>query len=103
MRNKFPAQSSAVAVPLHLYYTDLLPTLLFYLRNIPFPYDLFVTTTGEDRSSYVLSTCREHLPKVKVTLLVVENKGRDVKPFYTDLGQTLVHYQYLLHIHSKKS
>lgn len=92
-----------VAVHLHLHYADLLQEILSYLQNIPVPFDLYITVTHPEQTRSVLTASRERLSQANVTVLPVENKGRDVKPFYTDLGPLLLKYDIVGHVHAKKS
>lgn len=96
-------ENTKVAVHLHLHYVDLLPELIPYLQNIAFPFDLYITITDSNSVHYANNICKKGLKKTKVYVVVVENKGRDVKPFYTDLRESIVQYDFVCHIHGKKS
>ena len=92
-----------IAVHLHLHYTDLLPDIIPYLKNIPVPFDLYVTITDQSSQGQVQQMCRKALPQAGVYVVPVENRGRDVKPFYTDLRDKILQYEFVCHIHGKKS
>lgn len=86
-----------------MHYADLTEKVAGYLRNIPFSYDLIVSVTDPAVMPHVRSTISEKVPLARLTLLPVVNKGRDVKPFYTDAAHLLSGYDVIGHIHSKKS
>lgn len=92
-----------IAVHLHLYYMDLAEKFTRQLKSMPFSYDLFISVTDSKNKSQT-----EHLfsslPNLgKLHIIVVENRGRDLAHFLSTFGQKLSHYDYIAHIHSKKS
>ncbi len=104
--NSYPSESTftgKIAVHLHLHYLDLLPKLGRYLANIPYRYDLYLSITEEGGLDFVKEYCVHHIPNSTPFVKLVPNKGRDVKPFYTDLNVELAGYDYICHIHGKKS
>lgn len=93
-----------IAVHLHLFYTDLLEEFLDYFSNIPDSFDLYISCVkGADRKA-VSRRAQERLSQLrKVQVRICENRGRDIAPFYVEFGRELMQYQYVLHVHSKKS
>src|SRR5689334_9638243 len=91
-----------IAVHLHLHYTDLLPYFIKHLNNIPFKYSLYITVTDKKEIEHVERLCDRRLKSTSYVIFT-ENRGRDVKPFYSDLRNEMVKYDYVCHIHSKKS
>ncbi|HWB90208.1 MAG TPA: rhamnan synthesis F family protein [Puia sp.] len=92
-----------VAVHAHLHYADLTEKVAGYLRNIPCPYDLIVSVTDPAAVPAVRGVIGQRVPHARLTVLPVVNKGRDVKPFYTDAAHLLSGYDIIGHIHGKKS
>ena len=93
----------SIAIHLHMYYEDLAPEFAGYLSNMPFAYDLYVSVkdaAGE-------SACRaafKGLQHCKAqTFQIVNNRGRDIAPMFCTFGEALRRYDYLAHLHSKKS
>ena len=86
-----------------MHYADLTEKVAGYLRNIPFPYDLIVSVTDPAAVEEVRNTISERVPLARLTMVPVTNKGRDVKPFYTDAAHLLTGYDVIGHIHGKKS
>lgn len=93
-----------IAVHLHLFYTDLLDEFLGYFANIPYPFDLYVSCVKGADKGVIRQNARERLPMLRrAEVHICENRGRDIAPFYVEFGKELVQYQYVLHVHSKKS
>jgi lipopolysaccharide biosynthesis protein len=91
-----------VAVALHLYYGDLLPEVCEQLRNILEPFDLYVTTPFEADVPTILNTTSSVANRTIVC--VVENRGRDIRPFLMLLRSGLLDgYAACLKLHGKKS
>lgn len=92
-----------IAIHAHLFYADLASEFANYLRNMPFPFDLFVSTPNEaaqQKCEQVFS----HLPQLgKLTVVIVPNCGRDLAPMLCTFGDELQHYDYIAHVHGKKS
>ena len=89
-----------IAVCLHLYYTDLWSEIENLLLQWDVPFDLFLTLNHEDDA--LSDRVRDVF--VNSTILVVENKGRDVRPFLFLLDQGLLSdFDLVCKIHGKKS
>lgn len=89
-----------IAVHLHLYYLDLMDELIRYLINIPFPFDLFVTTQNQITEI----EARLNYDFENVSVIQVENRGRDLGGFLSAISHfELDQYDIVLKVHSKKS
>ena len=82
----------------------MLEEFLEYFSNIPYPFDLYISCVKgadiqaiQEQSQNTISQLR------KAVVKICENRGRDIAPFYVAFGRELVHYSYVLHVHSKKS
>ena len=98
-----PWQASAgapLAVVAHVYYEETWRDLSGALKRLPMPFDLIVTTVpGRER---LIETIRRDFPRAEIE--VVENRGRDVRPFLVLLEQgRLDRYRYVCKVHGKKS
>jgi glycosyltransferase involved in cell wall biosynthesis len=91
-----------IAVVCHLFYIDLAEELISYFKNIPIQYDLYITTTHENKEC-LQKLLASKLPNVKIFVLVYENRGRDIYPFIEILNKYLIKYDLVCKIHSKKS
>ncbi len=91
---------SKVAVVLHLFYADLWPEIRTVLKSLPLAFDLIVTTVPERDA--LVEAIRADFPSA--TIRVVENRGRDVRPFLLLLEEgALDAYDCVCKIHGKKS
>ncbi len=95
--------SGTIAVHAHVYYVDLVDEIIKYLNNIPYIFDLYVSVTKEENIQICLSKF-SHLQNAKeIIVKQVPNKGRDVGPLLSTFNTRLKKYDFLCHIHTKKS
>lgn len=92
-----------IAIHLHIFYPDLAKEFIEYLRNMPFSYDLYVSVASDDaleicqRTFTGLPLCRN------INIKRVDNRGRDIAPIFCAFGDKLAGYDYIAHLHTKKS
>lgn len=92
-----------VALMVHVYYLDLLEEMEAYLGNMPWAYDLLVSVTNEDAEAQVRERFASlpHLHALHIKVL--PNKGRDIAPLLAGFNRELRGYDYIGHLHTKKS
>lgn len=92
-----------IAVHVHLYYVDLLSEILGYLNNIPYKFDVYISCQENANVSSIKKRvkCLKNVKNVDIQPL--PNRGRDIAPLYVWFADRIVNYDYVLHIHSKKS
>ena len=92
-----------IAIHAHVYYHDLAGEFAGYLRQMPYAYDLFVSVKDEEgrRASERAFRNLPMLGTLRVAL--VPNRGRDLAPMLCTFGEALQTYDYIAHIHTKKS
>jgi len=74
-----------------------------YLQHLPFLYDLYVSAPDE-KARAVCQEVFSELPQVRqLEVRVVENRGRDIAPMVCEFGRLLKQYDFICHIHTKKS
>lgn len=92
-----------IAVQIHLYFPELITEIISYLNNIPFSFDCYISTSSVEKQKKIQTEfdgkCNSNLNVVEV----FENKGRDVLPFLKQMKARIDEYDYICHIHSKKS
>ena len=94
------ATNARAAIVLHLYYPDLWPEISAVLRSLPLAFDLIVTTVAGREA--LIDDIRADFPEA--TVRIVENRGRDVRPFLLLLEEgALDAYDCVCKIHGKKS
>ncbi|MNB84018.1 putative S-adenosylmethionine-dependent methyltransferase [compost metagenome] len=96
-------QPGTIAIHLHLYYVDLLDEFFDYFSNIPFHFDLYVSVTQESSVDKVYRKFITMPNTDKVVVKVTPNRGRDVAPMFAEFGEALKEYDFISHVHSKKS
>lgn len=97
-----PSVEPSLAVICHLYYPAMIEEFKHYLSNIPFAFDLFITTdTEEKKQTIAYSLLQWH--KGKVDIRIAPNRGRDIAPKLLACRDVYDRYEFFLHIHSKKS
>jgi hypothetical protein len=90
----------STAVVLHLHYAELWPEIAFLLKRWRARFQLFVTLTREDDA--LARRIFTDFPAAKVD--VVENRGRDARPFLQLLESgALDAYELVCKIHGKRS
>ncbi|NDY57955.1 hypothetical protein G3N56_14560 [Desulfovibrio sulfodismutans] len=94
----------SICVHAHLFYQDMLPIIIDKLKNIPLPFDIFVSVPKEVDNIGIANRLRHELDLAKnIVVETVTNKGRDVAPFIVQFGKRILTYDYVLHIHTKQS
>ncbi len=97
-----PAVLPRVAVLLHAFHLDLLREIRAYLGHIPFPADLFVSTDTEAKAR-AATACFADWSLGTVEIRVVPNRGRDVAAKLVGFAAVHDRYEYVLHLHTKRS
>ena len=90
------------AAVIHMYYEDLAPEFYRYLLNVPSPLDVYVSTVDEHRAAIIRRVFHDW-PKGKVEVRVAPNRGRDIAPKLIAFADIYPQYDYVLHLHSKRS
>ena len=95
-------QPPKLAVVTHMYFDAMAPEFRRYLGNIPFDFDLFISTDREAKRSTIAGTFADW-EKGAVDIRVVENRGRDIAPKLLGFKDVYPAYEYILHLHTKQS
>lgn len=89
-----------IAVALHLYYTDLWPEISQRLRGCGLAFELFVSLCETGRAA--IEAIRADFPAA--TIRIVENRGRDIRPFLLWLEEgALDRFDLVCKIHGKRA
>ena len=94
---------SKIAVQVHLFYKDLIKDIINKTNNIPVLFDLYITITNPHLYKIVEINIKEYSKANYYELLLVDNIGRDILPFITQMRNNYKQYKYICHIHTKKS
>ena len=92
-----------IAIQVHLFYYDLIKDIINKTNNIPVKFDLYISIISEKKFIYLQKYIKSFSKANNFEILIVENKGRDILPFLTQIKTQFSKYKYLCHIHTKKS
>ncbi len=92
-----------IAVQAHIFYVDLLKELSLAFSVIPTPYDLYISTDKKEKKQKTEEYLRKNSTATNIYIEVFENKGRDVAPFLIQMKNRIKSYDYICHVHTKKS
>lgn len=91
-----------IALAMHLYFMDMLDQSAAFAAKFPPQTDVFISTDSESKTQQIEQAFAS-LKLHSVTVLVVENRGRDVAAFLCDLAPNLQEYDYACFMHDKKA
>jgi lipopolysaccharide biosynthesis protein len=96
----------AIAVCVHVYYTDMLEEILSLTDTIPVPYDFIATTETEEKKTIIEQVVagRKNVQNV-IVRVVEENRGRDMAALFITCRDLFLDDRYSLvcRLHTKKS
>lgn len=101
--NELKSINKKIAVHAHVYYMDLLDEFINYLSNIPYEFDLYVSVSKEENIKIVEDKCKAITNVKNIVAKKCQNVGRDFSPMFVEFGRDLTGYDYVCHIHTKKS
>jgi lipopolysaccharide biosynthesis protein len=91
-----------IAVFIHIFYTDLITEIMSYIKNIPTIADLYISTDTAEKKDRI-ERLLKHYSNGIVVIRMFNNRGRDIAPCFVGFRDVFDQYNYLLHIHTKKS
>ena len=91
-----------LAVIVHMYYEHMTPEFQRYFRNIPFPFDVYISTDTPAKKS-IIERFLQDWKVGEVDVRVTENRGRDIAPKLIGFSDVYDKYDFALHLHSKWS
>jgi glycosyltransferase involved in cell wall biosynthesis len=98
-----PSPAPTIAVHAHIFYLDLLDEITDCLAAIPYPTQVYVSTTTPGHRPLIEERLAK-LPHVtSVDVRLVENRGRDIAPLVIEFGAALARADLVAHLHTKRS
>jgi len=92
------------AVVAHIFYPELTDEIISYVRNIPIPFGIFVSTDTEQKKIEIHNAIiKSGIKAIEIEIRVTPNRGRDIAPKYIGFRDVYDRYDAFLHIHTKKS
>lgn len=92
-----------VAIQAHVFYDDLIGEVVQFTNNIPVPFDLYVSTNNQEKAERIRGYLTRFSKAANCVVEVLGNRGRDVIPFLKQMDGRIGKYDYLCHLHTKKS
>ena len=93
-----------IGVQIHLYYLDLIDEIIMNLNFIPFPFCCYISTDTDEKVNIIQNEFNNRCKNAhNVYVKRFINRGRDVAPFIEQMENEINKYEFILHIHSKKS
>lgn len=96
------SETPSLAVVCHLYYEDMTAEFQRYFKNIPFSFDLFISTDTIAKKT-AIEKAFNGWNSGGVEIRLVQNRGRDIAPKLVGFRDVYDKYEFVLHTHSKKS
>jgi lipopolysaccharide biosynthesis protein len=97
-----PAPAPRIAVIAHLFYPGVGPEMRFYLRNLPVPANLFLSTDTAEKAEAIRASFGDWT-EGRVEVRVTPNRGRDIAPKLVGFKDAHAGHDLVLHLHSKQS
>jgi len=95
--------SGRIGVFGHFFYPDMLDVAVRYLRNIPYEFDMFLTTGSEGAAAAIRDAAAgADLRLGRLEVKAVQNRGRDIAPWLIEFRDEHLGYEIALKIHLKK-
>ncbi|WP_202862334.1 rhamnan synthesis F family protein [Antricoccus suffuscus] len=100
-----PEPQPRIAVLAHIYYEDMVDETMSYVKNIPVPYDLIVTTVSEDKKRHIERDLKPYDAANVEVRVMEQNRGRDMSALLITCKDVLLSdkYDLICRVHSKKS
>ncbi len=99
--NNQPALAHKVALVMHLYYVDLIDYCFNFALSMPEECDVYITTDTEEKRVKILKGF-QNLPCKKMTVRVIENRGRDTSALLIAARDFIMDYEYVCFVNDKK-
>ena len=94
--------SPTLAVFCHLFYEEQVHEFRRYLANIPFSFDLYISTDDKLKKT-IIEKAFSGWSCGRIEVRVMQNCGRDIAPKLVGFKDVYADYEYVLHLHSKRS
>ena len=95
--------SKKIAVQVHMFYTETLEETIDNLNKIPYDFDCYFSTDTKEKADIIKNELKNKCKCGKFAVEVFENRGRDVAPFIFQMANRIDEYDYICHIHSKRT
>ncbi|MFC1688367.1 glycoside hydrolase family 99-like domain-containing protein [Pseudomonadota bacterium] len=95
--------SPSLAIQVHLYYPEIFEEVAPRLKALPSNIDLLISTSSEQKRKIIEQKAKLVSLENRIELRTVKNVGRDLAPLFVGFADAWSRYDYICHLHSKKS
>lgn len=96
--------SSRIAIQIHLFYSNMIELFWAYLKDMPFGFDFLISVISEADRNFVQNYLAYQGVKAnRIKIRILPNRGRDIAPFIVGFADTFPNYDFICHLHSKRS
>jgi lipopolysaccharide biosynthesis protein len=92
-----------IGVFVHLFYPDLTEEIAEYLSNIPYDFELYVSTDSEDKKADIAARLSRLDLMQRTVVKVTPNRGWDLAPFLLSFASEIRQHEIGLKLHGKRS
>lgn len=96
-------ENPAIAVQIHVFFTEVIGELLEAVNAIPYAYDCYISTDTAEKKKRIEEEFVPHCTAGQIRIEIFPNRGRDVAPFLMQMKDVINDYKYIAHLHTKKS
>ena len=96
-------QEKKIACVIHIYYPDIANEIFTLVKNIHHQYKLYISVPSIEILSEIYKIANLHGLENNIKYRVSDNRGRNFGPLLVEFSKEIINYDYLLHIHTKKS
>lgn len=93
----------SVCIHVHCFYVDIFKEMAAFLLNLDNVSHLVVTVNSQSDKIAVEQMLASRVDFCKLTVMIVENRGRDIAPFLLAASAIWRQYDIVLHLHTKLS
>lgn len=97
------AVGKKIAVVVHVYYPELMAEIAPLLKNLPSGFSLYIKTQTDEAKAFVEKTLARQKLQASITCRVGPNRGRNFSTLFVEFARVISKYDYVLHLHTKKS
>jgi len=103
INRKLNKKKIKICIQVHIFYIELIDEIINHLNFMPFPFHCYISTSNSENIAIIENEFRKCKNAQKIFIEKFENRGRDVAPFICQMRNKIYNYEYILHIHTKKS
>ena len=74
-----------IAVQVHIFYVDLINEIISKTNNIPYKFDLYITTNTIKKRTIIKGYITNHSKANNYKIKIIENNGRDILPLFSQM------------------